>query len=822
MAGGSGYPCAQRMATVWQDLTLAARLLRKSPGFTAAAIVTLALGIGANATMFSFADAVLLRTLPVRDADRIVHIYQHRPGRNDALPLSFADYVDYRRESQSFEALSAHYPGSPLHLVVDGEPSAVNGSVVSASYFDVLQLQPVLGRLFTADEDRVPDRDAVAVISYGLWQRAFGGTPSVIGQGVRINDHPFTIIGVMPATFTGVHNGGVGSDVWMPSAMFRIGYRFCDALRARDCTIVDMLGRMKPGVSIASAQAELDGIAAGLAATYPASNRDARTQRGLGVTVVSARGRGLPAAANTADTQQLQLLLLAVALVLLIGCANVAGLLLSRAIRRRKEIAVRLAIGASRARLVRQLFTESALLAALGAGAGLLIAFWGKDFVGRLEPSDYAGRPRDLQTGLSGIVFIATAATTLVATVLLGVVPALQASTPDVIPALKDEGPSGGATRARLRQALVIGQLALAVMLLVGAGLLVRSVDKVLAGPGFDPRPIITVRLRPMLVNYPLDKALAFQRAVVARLESLPGVISASPADSPATTIASGDATEREMRVGPKYFATLGIPLLEGREFDGLDSADAAGVVVVNDVMAQRISPDGHVVGRALTVQSQTYEIVGVVRDTTYYPVGQPKQAVVYRNYWQPNRDGSFNRDSRTIIRVTGDAAAMMPTVRRAITAVDAAVPISEDYPLSVRVGYEFQPVQRARTLIAAFALLALTLAAIGLYSVLAFTVGQRRREIGVRVALGATGHDVSRLVLREGLGMVATGTVLGLAGAWTSATLVANLLYGIEPRDPSTFVTAPAILILVALVACYIPARRAARVSPMSALKYE
>jgi putative ABC transport system permease protein len=810
------------MRTLWQDLTLAARLLRKSPGFTVAAVVTLALGIGANATIFSFADAVLLRTLPAPDADRIVHIYQQRPGRNDALPLSYPDYLDYRARSQSFDALAAHYPGSPLHLVIDGEPRAVNGSVVTSTYFDVLQLQPALGRLFTADEDRVPDRDAVAVISYGLWQRAFAAAPTAIGQTVHINGQPFTVIGVMPATFTGVYNGGVGSDVWIPSAMFRIGYRFCDVLRERDCMIIDMLGKLTPDVSVKDAQGELDGIATSLAAEYPSSNRDAKTNRALGVTVVSARGRGLPAAANTADTRQLRLLLFAVALVLLIGCANVAGLLLSRAIRRRKEIAVRLAVGATRARLVRQLFTESALLATIGAAAGILIAFWGKDLVGSLEPTDYAGRPRDLQTDLSGTVMMATAAITIVATMLFGVVPSLQASKPDVLPALKDEGASGGATRARLRQALVVGQLALAVTLLVGAGLLVRSLEKVVAGPGFDPRPLVTVRLRPMLVNYPVDKALAFQRAVIARLESLPGVVSASPADFPATITATGDVPEREARVGPKYFATLGVSLLMGREFDERDNATRRPVVVVNDVMAKRIAADGDVVGRALTVRGREYEIIGVVRDATYYPTGQAPQGVIYRNYWQPNPDGSFNRDSRTLVRVASDATAMMPTIRRAIAALDPAVPISEDYPLSLRVRYEFQPVERARTLIGVFALLALALSAIGLYSVLAFAVGQRTREIGVRMALGASHRDVSRLVLREGLGIAAVGTLLGLLAAWMSAALVASLLYGVDARDASTFVAAPVILIVVALTACYIPARRAARVSPIAALKYE
>jgi len=611
-----------------------------------------------------------------------------------------------------------------------------------------------------------------------------------------------------------------------------IGYRFSDGFD-RACTIVDLLGKLKPGVSIEQAQQDMDAVARQLASDYPSTNKD------LGVKVVAARGRGYGAGVDTLRTQQLHLFLIAVGLVLLIGCANVAGLLLARAIRRRKEIAVRLALGASRGRLIRQLLTESALIAALGGGVGLLLAFWGKDVVGAFNAADYAGRPRDFQTDLSGTVIAATGMLTLLATIIFGLVPAIHASKPEVMPTLKDEGASGGAHRARLRQILVIAQITLAVTLLVGAGLVIRSLEKVFAGPGFDPRPVITLRLRPLLVNYPTEKALAFQRDVIARLESLPGIVSASPADGIAASPLSGGANQRvsvpgergegervfavqQTRIGPRYFSTLGVPVLLGREFDERDQANTPKVVVVNDVLARQISPDGQVAGRTLIVSKQQHQVVGVVKDARYYTTGQSPLAVVYRAYWQPNPDGGFNRDSRTIVRVSGDAAAMMPAIRRTVAAVDPAVPISEDYPLSVRMSHEFQDVRMARTMLVSFAVLALVLSAIGLYGVLAFMVAERTREIGVRMALGAQRGDVTALVLRQALGLTLPGAALGLIAAWMSAEFVASLLYGIESRDILAFTVAPLVLIVVALVASYLPARRAARVSPIAALRYE
>lgn len=820
------------MQAFWHDLVLAARLLRKSPGFTLAAVATLGLGIGANATIFSFADALLLRPLSVPDADRIVHIYQRRSGSTNPYPLSYADYLDYRSQARSFEALAAHYGTSPMHLVIGGDPRAINGAVVTWTYFDLLKLRPAVGRFFGADEDRVPDRDAVVVISHALWERRFTSTREILGQTIRLNDRAFTIIGVAPPGFTGVHNAGITTDVWIPTAMFSIGYRYCNGFD-RGCTIVDMLGKLKPGLSVREAQQELDVLARQLEAAYPTTNEN------LGVIVVAARGRGYSFVQARDDVRLLQLFIPAVGVVLLIACANIAGLLLARAIRRRKEMAVRLALGATRGRLFRQLLTESVLLAALGGGAGLLLAFWSKDLLAALNFADYAGRPRDFQIDLRAPVLVVTTAVTTMASLLFGAIPALQASKADVIPVLKDEGASGGLRRARLRQTLVVAEIALAVVLVICAVLLVRSLNRVNAGPGFDPSPVITLRLRPSLVNYSTEKSVAFQREVISRLQALPGVMSASPADGPAATPlmtagdqtaivpAEGDRSEytitmRQARIGPRYFSTLGVPMVEGREFDDRDHAQSQRVIVVNDVLARSLGPQGRVSGKTLIVDGVRYPVVGVVKDAQYYAAGQAPHAVVYRSYWQPDARNALGKDSRTIVRVAGDARAMMAGIRREVAAVDAAVPISEDYPLSRRIEFEFQPVSMARALLVSFGALALFLSAVGLYAVLAFGVSQRTREVGIRIALGASRRDIAVLVLREGLLTAIAGSVLGLALAWATARSMGALLYGVQWHDPMSFLGATLVVILVALVASYLPSRRAARVSPLTALRYE
>ena len=808
------------MRSFLHDLRIATRLLRQSPGLATACIVTLALGIGANTTIYSFADAVLFRPLPVPNADRIVHVYQRRdqPG---TFPLAFADFPIYRARAESLEALAAHYPTAPMHAFIDGAPEALNGAVATATYFEVLQLRPSIGRFYTSAEDTVRDRDAVAVISHALWQRRFGGGVGVLGRPITLNGRIFTIVGVTPPRFAGVQALGASVDVWIPTAMFGVGYRYCDAF-APDCTIVHLLGRLRPGVMLEQAQRELDLIAAQI----PGSG----ARKFPGVAVV--RARGLSAAPNSSERRQLNVFLGAATLVLVITCANIAGLLLARATARRRHLAVRFAMGASRWRVASHVLAESMILALAGGAAALLTATWTTELLAQYYSFDSAGRPLAFDLSLSLPVVMAAIGLTLVAALLAGGIPAWHASRTDVIAILKDESASAGARRAWLRQTLVGAQVAIAVVLLVGATLLIASVDRAFDGPGFDPSHVITVRLRPSLVDYSRERSHAFQRGFLERVASLPGVVSASPSVFmsmfsagqiwPVAAAGSTEAVEALWNpVGPQYFSTLGTRLIEGREFTMQDREGAPPVAIVNDVLARRLSPDRPAVGLTITAAGGSLTVVGVVADAQYYVAGDAPRPQLFVSYWQSPAD-AFMSDSRTFIRVTGDPAAMMAHIRNAAAFVDPAVPIAEAHPLRERVAYMFQPVRMARTMLTASAVLALGLCAVGLYGVLAYSVTQRTREIGVRVAIGASRGQIAALVVRDAVGVIALGTAIGLILAWNSTQVVSSLLFGIAAHDAAAFAAAPLAILIVAGVASYLPARRATRVSPLTALRVD
>ena len=804
------------------DLRIALRLLRQSPGLSTAAIVTLALGIGANTTIYSFADAVMFRPLDVPHADRIVHVYARRdqPG---TFPVSLAEYQAYRGRTANFEALAAHYPTAPLHALIAGSPEALTGAVTTASYFDVVQVQPAIGRFYSAEEDRVRDRDAVAVISYRLWQRRFGGEPGVVGTPITLNGRVFTIIGVAPPRFAGVQARGASVDTWIPSAMFTVGYRYCDAF-APNCTIVQILGRLRRGVAVEHAQREFDRLATQVLAEMPHdSNR-------RGIRVVPARGLGLNA--ESSERRQMNVFLGSVTLVLLITCANIAGLLLARATARRKHLAVRLAVGASRARITSHVLAESALLAGLGGAAGLLVATWAADVLASMYSVDSAGRALLFEMSLSLPVVAATFGVTLLAAVLAGAVPAWHASRADIISILKDEGPSGGGRRGYLRHLLVSAQVAVSVVLLVGSALVIGSAQRALQGPGFDPDHVVTIRLRPSLVGYSRERSHAFQRSVIERLESMPGVVSVSPsvfmsvfsAGVFAQVAAAGERTETipaiANAVGPRYFSTLGMTMREGREFDNQDRDGAPLVAVVNEVLARRLSPNAPATGMTIFVDAAPHTVVGVVPDVQYYANGEALRPQLFTPYWQAAGADAFQNDSRTFVRVAGDPAAAMADVRQAVTAVDPAVPISEAHPLSERVAYMFQPVRMARLLLTVFAALAVVLCAVGLYGVLAFSVAERTREIGVRVAVGASEAQIAGLVLREAIAVIAAGVGAGLVAAWYATQFVGSLLYGIDAREFAAFALAPIAIVGAGMLASYLPARRAIRISPLNALR--
>jgi predicted permease len=811
-----------------QDARIAMRRMRQAPAFSAAAIGILALGLGLISAVLSLAYALFLRPLPIEDASRVVVVDQRIAGDARRFPLAYPDYIYYRDHARAFAELAAHYSTSPMNVVTPDGPANVMGSVVTANYFSLLRLQPALGRFFSAEEDRVPGRNPVAVLSHDLWQTRFGGDTGILGTAVNINGTAFTVIGIAPDQFHGILTGLPPNDVWIPTAMFGIGYRYCDGL-ARGCRIVGLVGRLAEKISIQEAQSEMDVLAGQLEFTFPATNRD------RGVEVRAARGVRIDE--QTQGVAVVALLAGAAALVLLIASANVAGLLLARGLRRRKEIAIRLALGASRGRLIRLLLVESLVLAMAGAVAGVVVAIWStgvlRGFFGVTS-----GRALNLDLSLDPRVVLAGIGLALLTGVLTGITPALQGTRSDAVGALKAETAGAGMRRSTLREGLIVVQVATSVVLLASSGLLVRSFFMLHRGPGFDPNAVAVVRFRPSLVGYTNERAWAFQRAVIQRLEALPGVVAASPAvvpplpgwGRPVRAILldadSGDPS-RAFRaattfVGPRYFTVLGGGVVQGREFDDRDTPEGSRVVLMNETLARRLWPNGGALGSFVTVGADHCEVVGVVRDLQWLSALETPEPIAYLNYWQQDRTNTWSQDSRTHVRVSGGAAAMLPEIQRAAAALDPDVPISEGQSLGSQLDVQFTAVRAARTMLVVFGGLALVLSTIGLYAALAFAVGQRTREIAVRMALGASRTDVGRLVFRRGAAILAIGAVGGLAACSVAGPLLAHLLYGVSPRDPLGLLTGPVVLGAIALLAIWLPARRAMAVDPMTALRSE
>ena len=804
-----------------QDVRIALRRMWKTPGFTAAAIATLALGLGLTSAVMSLAYALFLRPLPVDAAARVVFVDQTRIDRpvTSGFGFSYPDYLYYRDHARAFDGLGAHYSTSPMTVGTPGGPVSVSGAVVTANYFTLLRLTPRAGRFFSADEDRVPGRDAVAILSYDFWRTRFAEDPRVLGTSVRINGTAFTVLGIAPEHFRGVHAGFEPNAVWIPTAMFGVGYRYCDAL-SRACAMVGVLGRLAADTSIDQAQAELAGLQRQLEAMYP------EHLKGHGVLVRPAVGIRIQEQAMSVPI--VWLLAGAAGLVLLVASANVAGLLLARGLKRRKEIAVRLAIGASRGRLIRLLLVESVMLAAAGGVAGLPIAVWATDVLrAYFSNLDLSLDPRIALLGF-GVALLTGVAT--------GIAPALQSTRPDLALAMKERSSGAGRPRSIVREGLIVVQVALSVLLLGAGGLLVRSFFMLHRGPGLDPDRVAIMRLRPSLVGFTNERAWAYQREVIERLEALPGVLAASPASAPASWRAQpvtparlpGDSSDPPHAyqvgtalVGPRYFKTLGAGV-EGREFDDRDTMDGPRVAIVNETLARHFWPNGGAVGGVITVGPDRVEVVGVVKDLQWTSALQQPDPVAYLNFWQQDRGNRVAQDSRTHIRVAGDAAALLPEIQRTIAAVDPDVPISEPGSLSARLDAQFKDVRAARTMLVTFGALALGLSMIGLYAALAFAVGERTREIAIRQALGASRADVGGLVFRRGMAIVALGIAVGVAACVIAGPFLAHLLYGVSPRDPLAIAAGPAVLIVVAALAISLPARRAMQQNPLIALRAE
>ncbi len=812
------------METFWQDLRYSLRTLFKRPGFAFVVVTTLALGIGANATIFTWIKAVLLASLPgIEQPEKLVEIWG-ATRNNSALSSSYVDYLDYRDQNKVLSGLIAHQV-LPLNLGRSEKPERVWGAIVSGNYFDVLGVKALIGRTFLPEEDRTPNTHPVVVIGYGLWERRFGTDPNVLGRTITLNEHDFTVIGVAPKNFASPF-AGLALDVWTPVMMKDYVARPHFSLTDRGSRWLMVMGRLKPGATVPQAQANIGAIASHLEQEYPQTNEQ------MGVAVYSVLQS--PFSLKQDMRPALAILMAAVGVVLLIACANVANLLLARATSRRKEIALRLTLGGSRGRLVRQMLTESFVLASLGATMGLAIAFWTARSLAAFLPP-YANRAT-FDTRPDAVVFAFTLGLTVITTLLFGLAPTLHASKQDLVTAMKDNTATvgRGPRKVSLRHALVITQVALSMVALISAGLFVRSLREAYrADPGFDSHGVLLASFDPFLSGYDESRGREFYRRLVERVRTVTGIKSATlarrlPLTDGGIAFANvaidgyAPAKDEDMRlnyetVGPQYFQTMRIPFVHGRDFDERDQDGAPGVVIINETMARRYWPGGDALGRRIKLTKDWLEIVGIAKDVKYRSLREAPQPFLYLPLLQDYRSNMI-LVARTVI----EPEKMFQPVRAEVAALDPEIPIFDFKTFEEHVGISLYLQRMAATLLSIFGLLALSLAAIGLYGVMAYSVGQRTRELGIRVSVGAERHDIFRLILGQGLAISVVGLLAGLVAALVLTRLTAKLLYGISATDPVTFIVIALLLLCVTLLACYFPARRATKVDPMIALRVE
>ncbi len=790
------------------ELRYALRTLRTNPAFTIVALLTLALGIAANTAIFSVVNAVLLRPLPYKDPERLVFIWGSNPriGREEA---SLPDFLDWRSQSTVFEGVAGLAPRSFTFTTKEGTDRII-GFGVTANFFSVVGVEPVLGRSFRQEEDR-PGGDRVVILSHGFWERRLGADSKMLGTSLTLSGETYTVVGILPRSFRAPND----PELWTPMAL--------DPARfGRRSDFVIVIARLKNGVSLRTAQVEMTTIAQRLQQQYPQTN-----------TLWTAEV--VPLHAHLVRDIRLPLLLLlgAVGFVLLIACANVANLMLARAAVRRREIAVRAALGAGRARLIRQLLTESVVLAVAGGLLGTILAAWGISGLLAAAPSDL---PR-IDVTIDRVVFGFTLGVSLLTGLLFGLAPALKASKLDLTESLKDDSRGSiGGRGARLRTALVAAEIALSVVLLVGAGLLIRSFWRLQAVPsGFRADNVLTLRLVQASTRYSEPVQFAqFYAQVLERVEGLPGVraagfINAVPLSGSNTNFGfaiegrppqpPGQNLTADFRVAsPDYFRVMGIPLLKGRSFTAQDHTQASRVALINEATARRHFPDQNPLGQSIRIDGPPRLIVGVVGNVKHASLASDMEADIYVPYQQAGRVRSLT----VVVRTEGDPIQLAGAIRREVQALDKEVPVFSVRTMQAVVEASLAQRRFIMTLLAIFAVLALILAAVGIYSVVSYVVTQRTREFGVRLALGASRSDVARLVLRQGLGVVAVGVAIGLAAAAGLTRVMGTMLFDVRPTDAATFVGVPALLAIAALVASYLPARRAAKVDPIVALRYE
>ncbi|HEV2860613.1 MAG TPA: ABC transporter permease [Pyrinomonadaceae bacterium] len=814
---------------LWMDLRYGARTLLKNPGFALVAVVTLALGVGANTAIFSVVNGVLLKSLDFPDADRLVAVYE-TSKEVPAMSVAFPNYLDWREGQNVFESLAARMPAGGV-MTGDGEPERVIGRWVTASFFTTLGVRPRVGRFFTEEEDR-PSAERVIVLSHALWQRRFGGDPSVVGRAVRYNAESWTVVGVMQPQFDFYGTNNLNNDFFIP--LGRLADQ--DYMHSRSSHPLSVTGRLRPGVELERAAAEMRALAARLAAQFPESNADngVEVRPFLDDYVGDAR-------------PPLLMLSVAVALVLLIACANVANLLLARATTRRKEIALRMALGAGRGRIVRQLLTESVLLAMAGGALGLLLAAWGVSAAASLSPNTL---PRSESLSLDARAFGFTLLLTLVTGVGFGLAPALQTAKADFHAALKEGGlkATGGAGGRRLRGAFVVAEVALSLVLLVGAGLLVKSFWRLMqVDPGFDARGVLTLRLRLPDAKYrEAAQSAAFLKEVSNRVRALPGVREVSitsgfPLGRSAQNgyLLEGQPEPRQpgewpvavtLSVDENYHRALGVALLAGRHFTDRDAADSAPVVMVDEDFVRRHfpgSPPAAALGKRLRFGGEGErwrEIVGVTRHVRQNGPEEAGHPGIYRHWTQGNPKWAADslRVLDLVVKTSEEPLSLVAPIRREVQAVDPDQALGNVRGLEDLLSESIAPRRFSLLLVGVFAAVALLLGAVGLYGVLSYVVTQRTREIGVRMALGARAGDVLRLVIKDGMGLALVGVGAGLVVSLALTRLMSGLLFGVSATDPLTFASLTLLLLFVALLACYLPARRATKIDPLVALRHE
>ena len=802
------------MGTLWQDLRYGARMLARNPGFTAVAVLTLALGIGANTAIFSVVNAVLLRPLPYPDPDRVVRIEEHHEKFGRAN-LTGATFLDLREQNQAFSHTTA-FRYFPYSLTGEGPPESVVGTRVAEGFFAVLRIGPLYGRAFQREEFHT-GADQVVILSHGLWQRRYGSDSGIIGKTIALDSDPYVVLGVMPPRF----QFPVQTDLWLPMSRERT------LPENRRAHLFTVLGRLKPDRSVEQARTELDTLARRIEEENP------NVDPGLSFSAVTLHER------MVAPVRPALLVLLgAVSFLLLIACANVANLLLARAISREKELVIRASLGAGRLRLVRQLLTESVLLGLAGGALGLLLALWGVDLILSLSPGDM---PRLDEVGIDWVVLGFTVLLSALTGVVFGLSPAVRAARMDLHPVLKQGGrTSAGMGPDRLRSALVASEVAIALVLLIGAGLLARSfVGLLQVDPGYNANNVLTMFISLPDQKYPASRQqVEFYRQVLDRVQRLPGVVSAAVTNGLPTRRFPSTIFEIEGRpnvrgewepsadilaVSGAAFRTLEIPLLKGQGFTESDTVDAPVVLLVNETLARRYWPNQDPLGRRVTMldwgDPLPGRVVGVVGDVKMEGLDEPVAPAIYYSYTQfvDRVLGLY-----LLVRTTSDPLALAAAVREQVWAVDKDQPVSNIETMEQVVAGSVAQPRFIMMLLGTFAAVALLLSAVGIYGVISYSVSQRTHEIGIRMALGAQRRDIFRLVVGQGMKLTLIGVAVGLAGSFALTRFLQSLLFGVSATDPVTFAGVAALLAAVALLACYIPARRATKVDPMVALRHE